>query len=516
MPSLSKGMKIQANYRVIKLIGEGGMNRVYLVETIDGRQRFALKVTKEQSEVQSSQQEIYNQFLKEISVLTTLSHPAIPHVQEYFTMGTSYCIVEEYIGGISLERYLEKNKPTERDVVAWALTLCSVLELLHKNGLIFRDMKPANVVKTKKGDIKLIDFDIARHYKKGKLIDTTLLGTPGYAAPETYGKAQSDARSDVYSLGATMHHLLSGVDPQDHPFQFEPLEKLRPGISKSLAQVVEKALQNMPEKRFRTVAELKKALQAVQAKLPPLPAPSPAGRSRHQGAKASSPPGKSNPDGWVGVFVLLIIVLFFSMCVVHQYRDHKVILSTDRIVVTKLFSPPLFQVSEVWDRSYLGRGDSLVLYRDTYAYYPDDVAGPYVDLNPQVIHDDSAVNACIKFSVRNDITRNSSLAHTLSVLFVMPVKGDYSEGKGSFAIIPGRYGDCAVEAPMKWEMNENVIRSVVTEPATVKVTFTWMPLVGKETMRVPDYGRKLGPRMLVNLRTDQYSWQYTTGFAKVR
>lgn len=216
MSILQPGEIIESRYRIVRLLGEGGMNRVYLAEDLTGTDRWALKVAKDSSEVQTSQQEIYTQFLKEISILTTLRHESLPRVIDYFSDGSRHYVVEELIDGETLESRLRHGNLPTGIVLECALALCDVLELLHRKGIIFRDLKPANVMLTRDGAIKLVDFDIARHYKEGKTGDTELLGTPGYAAPETYGAAQSDARSDVYSLGATIHHLITGIDPGEN------------------------------------------------------------------------------------------------------------------------------------------------------------------------------------------------------------------------------------------------------------------------------------------------------------
>jgi serine/threonine protein kinase len=456
MPPLLPGTKIQETYLVVKLIGEGGMNRVYLVETLDRKRRFALKVSKEAAEVQSSQQEIYNQFLKEISVLTTLSHPAMPRVEEYFAMGNVYCIVEEYIGGMSLERFLEKNRPTELEVMSWALTVCDVLEMLHENNIIFRDLKPANIILTKKKNVKLIDFDIARHFKKGKLVDTSLLGTPGYAAPETYGKAQSDARSDIYSLGATLHHLLSGVDPQDKPFQFEPIERLRPGISAPLAAIVKKALQNKPEKRYRNVREIRKALQSDYIRQGGTPPGAVSSAGQHGTTKScqKNPTPKKKKDGCLLSCFVMFILFVITMAIIGD-RESTLVLDTDRIVVRKLEHPPQFLVSDEWSRNFAGMGEGLTPYRDTYVFYPEDVGEPEVELTPLCVRDTTSLASKIRFRVRGGTHSTAPLDHVLSIRFAMPLNNEYPEGRGSFAVIPGKFNSFTVETRMKCEKMRN-------------------------------------------------------------
>lgn len=224
MATFNPGEVIEGKYRILSLLGEGGMNRVYLVESIDDSRKWALKVTREPGEIDSSKQELYNFFLKEIAILATMKHPALPIIEDYFTLGEQCCVVEEFIEGSTLEERANLGLPSENEVILWGISLCEILQALHKNGIIFRDLKPSNIMLMASGALRLIDFSIARYYKAGKLSDTALLGTPGYAAPECYGSGQSDARSDIYSLGATMHQLITGKDPRDNPFSFKPVE----------------------------------------------------------------------------------------------------------------------------------------------------------------------------------------------------------------------------------------------------------------------------------------------------
>lgn len=254
---------IEDKYRIVKPLGEGGMNRVYLVEGIDGSGQYAMKVTREPGELNSSNQEIYNQFLKEVSILSTIKHKSLPVIHDYFSSGNKYYILEEYIDGESLDKFIQGSDPDEEFIVTWALKLCDVLEVLHKKRIIFRDLKPANIMIANDGNLKLIDFDIARFYKEGKNCDTSLLGTPGYAAPETYGRTQSDARSDIYSLGATMYHLYTKRDPQDNPFCFFPILSLKPNANVKLVKIIDKALSHKPQERYKSVAEMKKELLDV-------------------------------------------------------------------------------------------------------------------------------------------------------------------------------------------------------------------------------------------------------------
>lgn len=253
------------NYKVISLIGEGGMNKVYLVTDVNGKQ-WALKQTREPSEISRTPEEVRDQFEREVLALSSLSHPNLPILCEYFSSGRHHYIVEEYVDGISLEKYILSHRMSEIETLELAITLCNVLEYLHGRNIIYRDLKPANIIVTKESTLKLLDFDISRTYKKGKKSDTIALGTPGYAAPETYGISQSDARSDIYSLGATLYHILTGDDPQEHPFIFEQIGSFRGDVSDLLIETVERALSRSPEMRYRSAVEMKKALMKIWGK----------------------------------------------------------------------------------------------------------------------------------------------------------------------------------------------------------------------------------------------------------
>src|SRR5947199_3936032 len=157
-----------------------------------------------------------------------MDHPHLPLVYEHFqTPGHCY-LVMDFIAGETLEQY-QSQAPNRRlllsEVLEIGIQLCRVLDYLHSQHppIIFRDLKPANIMRTPTGQLYLIDFGIARYFKPGQAKDTVALGSLGYAAPEQYGTAQTTPRADIYSLGAVLHQLLTGNDPSEAPFQFKPL-----------------------------------------------------------------------------------------------------------------------------------------------------------------------------------------------------------------------------------------------------------------------------------------------------
>lgn len=260
MNRLTPGTILQSRYRIIRLLGQGGMGAVYLAEdqNLPGR----LVAVKENSETSSSAQD---QFEREALILARLKHQNLPQVTDHFVdslSGRQY-LVMEYVEGEDLEQILSLRGPLpETEVLGWVDQVIDALEYMHSQNppVIHRDIKPANIKLTIEGTVKLIDFGIVRFFKPGQTKDTAALGTPGYAAPEQYGTGQSDARTDIYSLGVTLHQLLTGHDPVTAPFNLPPVRKLNPDVSPHVESAIRKATQANRDDRFQTVAELRKAL----------------------------------------------------------------------------------------------------------------------------------------------------------------------------------------------------------------------------------------------------------------
>src|SRR2546425_427502 len=217
---------LKQRYQMLKQIGKGGFGAVYqAVDTHIGNRIVAVK---EMSQSGLSPQEIVaatEAFQHEVFLLAGLKHTNLPAIYDYFTDAGRWYVVMEFIKGQTLETHLNNRSVSLENTLAVGVQLCTVLDYLHTRQppIIFRDLKPANVMLTSEGHLYLIDFGIARLFKPGKLKDTLILGSPGYAAPEQYGKAQTTPSADIYSLGATLHQLVSGQDPSLNPFQFAPL-----------------------------------------------------------------------------------------------------------------------------------------------------------------------------------------------------------------------------------------------------------------------------------------------------
>lgn len=240
-------------------IGRGGMSKVYLARDIKLNMDWAIKVMDVSNK--SGHAQIYKIATeKEISLLKQLKHPALPRIVDYFLEDEKMYIVMDYIEGITLSEKLEREgKQKQEDVLRWMRAVCDVLNYLHtrKDAIIYRDIKPSNIMLTPEGDIKLIDFGIARTYKSSSNSDTEYLGSRGYAAPEQCSKSgQSDARTDIYGVGATMYHLLTGKHPDQPPYEFYPIRKWDKSFSRGVQQIVQKCVMTDPQYRYQTAYDV--------------------------------------------------------------------------------------------------------------------------------------------------------------------------------------------------------------------------------------------------------------------
>ncbi len=252
-------------------IGHGGMGAVYQARDTRPRdtRRGTLCAIKEMSlstVPPHEQPQAIQNFLAEARILSRLNHPNLPAFTDFFTEGARHYLVMEYIDGDTLEDLLERNKGpfSEPRVLGWARQLCDVLEYLHSQQppVIFRDMKPGNIMVTHSGRIKLIDFGIARLFQASSSQDTQLLGTPGFAPPEQYGSAQTDERSDIYSLAMTLFQLLT-LAVSENGFGLTDVHTKFPHISPPVARALEKATSLRPEDRYDSVVVFRRALLGV-------------------------------------------------------------------------------------------------------------------------------------------------------------------------------------------------------------------------------------------------------------
>jgi eukaryotic-like serine/threonine-protein kinase len=248
-------LTLKQRYHLRNKLGAGGQGAVYHVEDIKLAHRVlaAKKLQPERAVSPQQIQEAIEAFQREAEMLASLKHPNLPAIYDYFEENSNYYLIMELIAGETLEERLEtlgqQLLPLD-EVLRIGIELATVLDYLHTRTppIIFRDLKPANIMLTAAGHVYLIDFGIARHFKPGQSKDTTPLGSKGYAPPEQYKSTQNQttSRSDIYSLGAIMHQLLTGDDPIDSPFNFSPLTGQSPELHQLLKSMVDKLMQQRP------------------------------------------------------------------------------------------------------------------------------------------------------------------------------------------------------------------------------------------------------------------------------
>lgn len=250
------GTVIDGKYEILREIGRGGMSVVYLAMDTHLNKQWAVKEIRKKGGGKKDEI-VVNSLLAEANMMKRLDHPALPRIVDIIDNGVTIYVVMDYIEGESLDKILnEYGVQSEELVIGWAKQLCDALSYLHaqKPPIIYRDMKPANVMLKPEGNIKIIDFGIAREYKELSLADTTVLGTKGYAPPEQYS-GQTDARSDIFALGMTMHHLLTGVDPRNGE-AYVPVRQWNPELSEGIEMIIDKCVEPAAENRYQTCADL--------------------------------------------------------------------------------------------------------------------------------------------------------------------------------------------------------------------------------------------------------------------
>ena len=262
---------LEGRYRIVNQVGTGGFGAVYKAEDTQHNNRLVAVKQIGLSGLMSQQViEATDAFNREVMILSDLKHPHIPRIYGQFTDPEHWYVVMDFIEGETLEEYRVKAPGAclpLMQVLDLGIQLCSVLNYLHNHQppIIFRDVKPANIMLTPGGNLYLIDFGVARYFKPGKARDTTALGSPGFAAPEQYGKAQTTPQSDIYGLGATLYQLLTGIDPSVTPFHFVSLHVLDKTIPTELDTLVMQMLEMDVSKRPATMTLVKQELQGIAA-----------------------------------------------------------------------------------------------------------------------------------------------------------------------------------------------------------------------------------------------------------
>jgi eukaryotic-like serine/threonine-protein kinase len=265
--SLKPGVTLQNRYLIQSVLGVGGMGSVYKARDMHFPNVTKLVAVKEIINLAdpSMRELVVRTFEREANLLAELNHPSIPKVYDYFTQNDKSFLVMEYIEGKDLEAYLNEvtDLLSEETVVEWAIQLCDVLSYLHNHKpepIIFRDMKPSNVMLDHHNHVRLIDFGIARGFQAGQ--KGTMIGTEGYSPPEQY-RGEASPTGDIYALGATLHHLLTRQDPRvEPPFSFSdrPVRKVNPAVSIELEAIINASLNYNPAERFPSALAMKEAL----------------------------------------------------------------------------------------------------------------------------------------------------------------------------------------------------------------------------------------------------------------
>src|SRR5579859_1793101 len=304
----SSSRLVHGRYKLLAMVGSGGFSAVYRARDLQTHSLVALKQISLPGLSAQQQIEATETFHREVAVLSMLHHPQLPTLLDHFSDAEHWYLVMEYMEGETLEQYLlapirhnaaltdNAILPVE-EVVRMGLQLCTVLEYLHGRtpSIIFRDLKPGNIIRSANGNYALVDFGIARSFKPQQARDTIPSGSPGYAAPEQYGKAQTGPRSDLYSLGAILHQALSGHDPAETPFQFAALQYKREELAQQematlVMRMVSARAENRPESAWQVSQKLRAIQQMLEINEPRLwrPAPGQTPPAIHQVTSSSS------------------------------------------------------------------------------------------------------------------------------------------------------------------------------------------------------------------------------------
>ena len=315
---------IQNRYEIIRVLGTGGFARVYLAHDQRLGRQVAIKELLATRLDEAEQQQALILFEREARMLAQLDHLGLTNIWDYFLHAGRAYLVMEYVPGPTLRELVVHNDGPlpESTVLDCGLQLCNVLSYLHSQTppIIFRDLKPSNVIAENAASepgtanesftLKLIDFGIARLFKPDQSADTIIIGTPGYAAPEQYGQGQSDQRSDVYSLGATLHHLACGQPPTG--LILPPLLSVNQQCSGGLARIIARATMISPADRYQSIELFQRDLRAMFGAVSrngaaPLLLPRPTVLRAPQGVRAPAAAGSP---------VLIVVIMAVLLAVV--------------------------------------------------------------------------------------------------------------------------------------------------------------------------------------------------------
>lgn len=263
---LEIGSLLDNKYRVLDVVGHGGMSTVYLARNEKANKSWAIKEVLKQG--QEDLEIKKNSLIAETEMLKKLNHPNLPAIIDVIETEDTFLVVMDYIEGNDLGEIIEEFGAQPQDkVIEWAKQVCDVLSYLHTRTpvIVYRDLKPANIMLKPDGNITLIDFGTAREAEVKDVANTVSLGTKGYAAPEQFGDgARADARTDIYCFGATIYHLVTGHSPAEEPYIIEPIRNINPSLSGGLEKIILKCTKPNPAERYQNCEELAYDLEHYQ------------------------------------------------------------------------------------------------------------------------------------------------------------------------------------------------------------------------------------------------------------
>ena len=263
-----EGTVLDGKYEILAEVGRGGMSIVYLARDKRLNKQWAVKEIK--NDGKKSAKTLLKGLEREANILKNVDHPVLPRIVDIINQDGTIYVVMDYIEGDTIQDRLKKEGAQPQElVVEWGLQLASALNYLHNMNppVIYRDMKPSNVMIKPEGGVKLIDFGTAKEYEIENNADTTALGTRGYAAPEQFGDSKgrgiynTDARTDIYNLGATLYHIVTGKNPCEPPYEIKPIREWNPMLSSGLEKIILKCTQADPNDRYQNCTELMYALE---------------------------------------------------------------------------------------------------------------------------------------------------------------------------------------------------------------------------------------------------------------
>lgn len=267
---LNAGQVLNDRYQIVKMIGKGGMSTVYQAKDLTNGNLLAVKDVERTGT--DANQAVEQSLVTEGKMLMQLSNNHLPRIYDIIEQPASFLLVMDFIQGESLDKVIAREgaQPMDR-VLDWGMQICEVFNYLHNQytPIIYRDMKPANVMLQPNGQLMMIDFGTARTQKVGVMMsaDTLCLGTSGFAAPEQFGgMGQSDARTDIFCLGGTLYNMITGHSPSDRPMGIRPLEEWNPALKDTpISYIIYKCTRNDPDARYQTAMELYEDLRKARA-----------------------------------------------------------------------------------------------------------------------------------------------------------------------------------------------------------------------------------------------------------